>query len=1195
MKLPHWIYDRRYILAETQKRRATTGTPPPQQVSADTQITYISTTLTTIHYLYRLCSPSILIQKNFRMHCDRKRRKILYNLAATVIQHRLRYLLYQLRLQKQLARLLHERGVPSLLQSAREGRRNMCCGIIQEKWREVLLKRNQMKAVKLISAWFKIKQAKFKRLLAKMGAEKPVLMFQHKDHAAVVSCVMDAILQFQKNKTTEDARKLASDHIANSKFKVLREFTHAEISGKDAVTDGIFRFSSLAGGGSSSDAHHPRSTFALPAKVRRMVVSLGVIPDRRREQRLQRYFASRFGKRRSQKPTDMEKRFFVGECLNLNPRASTNQALMQYKENNVVYLAAVLRTIHRRYPHVRILFDAQVERSAASVTIQATFRSYLSRKQLRPTYLERVCYFRAAILVQRWYRMQTGMLRRMRWHSILNRRVNEINSATLYVEADLFWLLSNKVEVKKMQNIVSLRAMRVGNVFTEQRFCFEKERVYLMDDTDGATSNDTKLPNSIVKETPKKLKKGQEPVAKLRSRKMNARRRRSVAVGMMNSLLIDERTLALQREKFPDWMAFKPDIMEVDSSNPAQVQGLLHDSVAALLLTGAELHLVTMGSVISDPDAVKPDNAAAAAAAAGINSEKAKIEIPEGVMLMSVKFKDVAEARKRAALVLMKTFDVKKEEGVLMCDYSTLSKVINRSSDRTLALPSTWMQELRQLSPGAKLQLEIMCQMHTTEIQPISFLHTKADSRPSSAVLEHRRVEEQKKKRDEAAAAAAAGRGAAKTTSTWLIPGARPNLLVVTESSSSRPTTTSKKQRPRTAGAVRRPTSAAAKSDPSPRKQKVAEQYLVSGTTQGDRKPFVPDADYAAQLVRLQSLITKKQRAAKEKSELEDKVKQVGALKGARERHGEEKKERMFSRLSFMNELRVRQYRAELDERRQATREFKEDEFFERQAVVTVRREVAAKSLNKMKRAKEAEAMNMAMKVMADKMHFNAELANEELRKEKESEELHQQMMEEKKKEEEATAVKKQRPEATFAVKLGMVNRIGGKLGRDMRSKKQAADIKKKVQDRKIVRESDRSKKMDEMAIKHAKDLEKKRREKAKLEEDLIMREIVERENLVKRKLLYGSGVPSVEGGGATSTGGSGVSGLRSDGLTIDSGGCGGGGGDGGEGNDVVGSSMVRPPPFEPVTPHHQRTASEQMMLVHRLDSMDDDAYIWKM
>ena len=95
----------------------------------------------------------------------------------------------------------------------------------------------------------------------------------------------------------------------------------------------------------------------------------------------------------------------------------------------------------------------------------------------------------------------------------------------------------------------------------------------------------------------------------------------------------------------------------------------LHNNVGALLISGVELHLVPQGK-IADPDA--------GARKSPIGPEDVDFEVDFGsknVMLMSMKFKSPMEARRRAAVLAMRTFDAKHELHVPVMTHAMLCNI----------------------------------------------------------------------------------------------------------------------------------------------------------------------------------------------------------------------------------------------------------------------------------------------------------------------------------------------------------------------------------------------------------------------------------------------------------------------------------------------------------------------------------------
>jgi hypothetical protein len=540
------------------------------------------------------------------------------------------------------------------------------------------------------------------------------------------------------------------------------------------------------------------------------------------------------------------------------------------------------------------------------------------------------------------------------------------------------------------------------------------------------------------------------------------------------------------------------------------------------------------------------------------------------------------------------------------------------------------MRSLRSRS----LQLEIMCQMHTNEIQPISFLHkegpTGGGAEAEAAAkersrLDKERAEEARKERGEMGSRGqsrgsggrpqtAGGLGRGSEGGAWVIPGAPPDLLVLQNPPPFSPVekrgASRGGARPQTAGTGRSPRrkqldkgnakGAGAKVD-------AAKAYLVSGSSsvvaarpktpgaagtnnEQSAAQFVPDAEYHAQLVRLQSLITKKQRVKREKMEQEDRRSKVDGEKEVREGQLEGRRNRRNPKLSLVEEMKVLKYKNDLERERNARAEYKEDLMLERRDKVWEKRDAATRLAEKIRRDKEAVSMNAAMKVMTDKMVLNANLFKEQSKKEQEMEQLAAENAKKKLHEE----IKIQRAggggEKSFGLKLNMMNRASSKLGREVRRKKRQSDISRTVKDRKMKRAGEREGAMRGVMAKHEQVREEAKRDKEVMREELIVREIVERENMIKKKILYSSGGSSAvgsgkmqgsEGGGSAELWG-GAAGTSIGGDTIESAAA-----------AAAAAEVKTPRATDPNLPQgHARTASDAMMGIGGMDSPDEN-FIW--
>ena len=103
----------------------------------------------------------------------------------------------------------------------------------------------------------------------------------------------------------------------------------------------------------------------------------------------------------------------------------------------------------------------------------------------------------------------------------------------------------------------------------------------------------------------------------------------------------------------------------------------------------------------------------------------------------------------------------------------------------------------------------------------------------------------------------------------------------------------------------------------------------------------------------------------------------------------------------------------------------------DRQDKVWERRDGAIKNQEKIRRDKEMELMNNAMKVMADKMAINADMSKKAARKEQEAEMQRGEVLKEKLLERKGEG--KGLQERGFGLKLSMINLLASGLYRDIR------------------------------------------------------------------------------------------------------------------------------------------------------------------
>ena len=401
-----------------------------------------------------------------------------------------------------------------------------------------------------------------------------------------------------------------------------------------------------------------------------------------------------------------------------------------------------------------------------------------------------------------------------------------------------------------------------------------------------------------------------------------------------------------------------------------------------------------------------------------------------------------------------------------------------KKHEEALMLPSKWMPSLRQLTPGARLQLEIMCQLHTNDIQPISFLSGTRGDGQEKLGPEHDSV---------------------------AMSPRRPTLANPNGGAAVRPRTAGEAGRTLRHGS---PSGGDGGSEPS-----VAECFVHGLRSPVFEKPkafegndvkngFVPDAEYHAQLVRLQALLSNKQRKVFESDEEAGKKLKV---KEGRLREGELKKKLADSKkMTELDYARLLKYRADREFARLLEAERKEEEAMKRYVAVANQRADAVVLAMKVKSHRESKEINAAMAAMSEKMVINKGLKQANEDKQKEVDGLFTKVKSEK--------VKRRKSkkggtfERAFGLKIGLVNREGGKIKRALSAKKYEQDKREAVAARKIENSEQRQSKIKKQKMQQQKLANEVREQKKETNDLLMQREVEINETLIRRRVFSRGG-----------------------------------------------------------------------------------------
>ncbi|GMH73603.1 hypothetical protein TL16_g06236 [Triparma laevis f. inornata] len=1011
-RLPEFIINREIYPLNTNSKNSNSSA-----LNIYTQIEFADVCIAFISNIVSSCSPIFLIQWAYRRYLGRKMTNNITAKAAQIIQNVIRKKVMARIFKRQLDSLLIAEGHSNLLVSRREGRRVHSANVIQEGYRQLRQKRLEKKSVGIIMKWFGRKQKRFKRLLEKMGAGDQRILFGAKDRDNVIKCVIEVLTMLKKDISHIEAYEIAKTKIVETGIEVLREMKEVDVLGKDAITDGLFKFWRR----SSRDG---RGVVIGGSSIVRLKK---VIEQGRFSEKLLNYFG--VSKRACCKPNKFEVETFVSEWGDLGWENEQGVRMFKFDEGRVKMMAEVVRMINRRFPHTLLIFDGQAARLAAAVVLQSVWRSYISRKELKPSALQRVCERRARIKIQNWWRDWSGVKRRIRHLTILNKAAKRVDSKTVYIEANMFYLLTNAKHCEGMVSALGNNHNRKKAGFNKVEFGFDEEdRVNLIEFEDEVEGGEGEQRGGV-----------DGPVAPLTN------------VVKTNSPIISRRSIFRKRqhmwqqighkkdlnlELIPDWMEWKPTAMDGSGTK-------LNGNIGALLLTGVELNLVPQGPLL-DPDVVKKGN---------VKVKSIDYLQKRGVMLMCMKFKSVGEARKRVGLLAMKTFHLAME---LYCPCFTFS-----------GLEEVGML-FEQTGLGGRGRGDAGGGEDNVAVSLIKKPRRPNSVRPKSA-------------------------------------GGRPNVAVRGEDkeecwvSGVKSPTYVKQARPQTARAAAKKKQEEGGGVGVGGEGQDEEGFGGSGEIIVNNETFEPDAEYCAQLIRLQSLITKKQKKKKNKEEAE--LRRI-RVQETREREKALKEKRKDGRkMTDLDYAKLMKWKADMN----ALKFFEEHAAAEADAIksgeIMRARVVAREGGMKLKAEKEAKEMNAAMAAMAEKMQTEKGLREEQGKREEEE----QKKLEANRRVRVAEKRKKHKSKSVnnFGLHINLVNREGGKVARDLRKRKEAREVKAKVGARKAANQRYRALRVAEALREHEEKSKKVKLEKEQVNELLIQREVLSRQKMNARKLIY--------------------------------------------------------------------------------------------
>ena len=427
--------------------------------------------------------------------------------------------------------------------------------------------------------------------------------------------------------------------------------------------------------------------------------------------------------------------------------------------------ARVARALRVNVPDAPILLYRDAWRASAARTIQAAVRSYGCRIRLSPSLEDRVLILRAVICIQRCWRMEPYR-HRMRLVTALHRASTSITSASLYVEADVFFILTNHAQTQRVRHDVPLPSLWDQFGFSEHgNVVLRSHDEHEMLETSTAASDGA---NAIVDGvdqralTPGRAQalaraqrrfgiprwiEGVPPEANENDKSGGGKYCRDASLG---DLLVSGTQMSLVCELLPASMSVMP-IMPASAANDTKSSALVPVMHSHTLQASARPSPRSLPPPPPPAMPLTPRHGLGHSGARALTLPSPSVSASPSncIRLMLVHFGSVAEARRRVLLLIVHTWDRRTNTAASIFTLDMLNNCRDRlrrtkdafatsaaverdgfigangkrdgthASRSELQLPSDWMKHVRRFSPSERLQFEIMCQLHSDEVVPI--------------------------------------------------------------------------------------------------------------------------------------------------------------------------------------------------------------------------------------------------------------------------------------------------------------------------------------------------------------------------------------------------------------------------------------------------------------------------------------------
>ena len=354
-----------------------------------------------------------------------------------------------------------------------------------------------------------------------------------------------------------------------------------------------------------------------------------------------------------------------------------------------------------------IMSGYHVRASMAIIILQNAWRAYVVRRSIniRETLVDN----RASTLLQRWWRTHLGLKRRLKFIHLLNSYVRKINSSTLFIEAEVYYIL-----VQLRPNFIEHYEQQLSK--DEFRFGFEADgSIHPYGKAIGMSSNSPfRFPQWIwaareCTKVPPQENVKYDPTAVLSTPRMSpvpTPRRMTVSI---TSNSVDSSEVIIST-------LHNGSIVDAISSPVEDPDGICEPVDIGMS------RLFFDKSTVKDEQVTGHDTLPRLPRITLWNSDD-EVQLGSKRRLIRIQYSDIVEARRRAAVLMRSTYNPRDECFVRLFSHAMLGNadaLFSSQRNEMTCLQSAWLLQYgpQCLHRRDRVKIEILCQMFTQEVLP---------------------------------------------------------------------------------------------------------------------------------------------------------------------------------------------------------------------------------------------------------------------------------------------------------------------------------------------------------------------------------------------------------------------------------------------------------------------------------------------